>query len=293
MRRLIAFFSFVVIGLISEASLAVEDSLQLFMPATVVLDFDPFTGLPGLKNLDLEFNVPQGKARSVKLIITPEVEADFEFGADISPIELKIETNLGTQIAGKFETLMELEPGQANTLDINFRILAGQYADAGTHGIDLWVNVEDAVTGEALVINRPLHIDCVVPSRAQTNFAGTTPGFDNGIGIATLDFGEITFGDSRQVQFQIRGNSDVVVQMTSENNGYMVNKENSDISPIPYTVDADGVVSDMKTPLTFTRQPEKSLLGSRYPLTVTIEEPEGGAFAGQYHDILSIDVSPQ
>ena len=73
----------------------------------------------------------------------------------------------------------------------------------------------------------------------------------------------------------------------------MVNQENADISPIPYIVDADGVISDMRTPLMFTRRPEKSLAGSRYPLKVTIKEPEGGAYAGEYRDILSIDVTPR
>lgn len=279
--------------ILSQNSLAIENDLQFFSPSNVTLDFDPFTGLPEVKLAELEFTLPSGEARSVKLTITPETEPDFEFDSGDVPVQLEIISDTGTQIVGQFERVLLLQPGQMNLMEVNFKISAGQYANSGTHQLNLLINIEDTVSGEQLLANKPLRIDCVVPSRAQTNFAGAAPGFDNGVGIATLDFGEIVFDDSRQVQFQIRGNSDVIVEMSSENSGYMVNQENADISPIPYIVDADGVISDMRTPLMFTRRPEKSLAGSRYPLKVTIKEPEGGAYAGEYRDILSIDVTPR
>jgi len=277
----------------AENSHGIENNIQFISPDSLTVEFDPFSGLPAIETAELEFTVPQNLARTVKIMITPEIAHDFEFDALDMPVELHIDSPNGTQSPGTFEAIMTLQSGQSNLVDVNFKILAGQYANAGVHELNLLINVIDDITGEVLIADRPLHVECSVASRAQTNFAGTTPGFDNGIGIATLDFGQIVFGDSRQVQFQIRGNAEVNVEMSSENGGFMVNQTNAEISPIPYTVDADGVISDMRTPLTFMRRPEKSLDGSRYPLKVTIEEPEGGAYAGQYRDILSIDVTPQ
>lgn len=293
MKNLIAFSVFILLAMLPATSLAIKGGVQLFAPASVTIEFDPFTGLPSIETADFDFNLLSSQSSTVKIIITPETQPDFEFDAQNTPIELKIDTTGSTQLLGQFETLFFLQSGQSNLLTINFTLPTGQYANAGQHTLNLFINVEDEVTGEALIIDRPLRIDCIVPSRAQTNLAGTQPGFDNGIGIATLDFGNIIFGDSRQLQFQIRGNSDVIIEMSSENSGYLVNENNINISPIPYVIEADGVMSDMRMPLTFTRRPEKSLVGSQYPLIVTIEEPNSGAYAGKYQDILSIDVTPQ
>ena len=110
--------------ILSQNSLAIENDLQFFSPSNVTLDFDPFTGLPEVKLAELEFTLPSGEARSVKLTITPETEPDFEFDSGDVPVQLEIISDTGTQIVGQFERVLLLQPGQMNLMEVNFKISA-------------------------------------------------------------------------------------------------------------------------------------------------------------------------
>lgn len=277
-----------IMGLSVQAS-----PVDLTAPSAISIDYDPFTGLPGLEDVSFEFTYsgPETNLPS-RLIITPEFGTAFNLIGTGLPIALDIESNGGAMIAGRYEMPIALSADQTRHVDLTFKVPAGQYADAGASGLSLSLTLVDVATG-AVLADHVMNVAGDVPSRAQTNFAGTTSGYEGGIGTAFVDFGELIAGDTRQVNFQIRGNADVNVMISSENQGKMVNQQNALISPVGYSILADGTPSDLSVPLHLMRVPEKTLAGSSYPLAITLDPMPVTPFSGVYKDIITIDVTPQ
>jgi len=260
---------FVSLGLtlIAEAK-----DVSLYSPASVIVDYDPFLGFSGLQDLNIEVLYFGEKTLQARLLITPDTSNSFHLIGSDDPLLFEVKSKDGNFNFNRFQMPVNLTPSTAmQPIKLSFAIPAGQYADAGDMNIDLKIELVDALTSEPISDETIINLVGRVPMRAQTNFAGTSSGFDNGSTYAKIDFGEIRGVDSRTINFQIRGNSDVDISMSSENNGKMVNTETPDASPIFYTVDADGNESDLSVPLEFTRRPAKTLAGSSYPLTVIDE----------------------
>lgn len=279
---------------LAQTATANAQDIDLFSPSAAVITYDPFTGLPGLETLSLDLRNTGPMARDVTLIVTPDLEADFRLNRPgSSALLFELASPQGQASNQLYQANSTLPESQSTIIDILLKVPAGQYADAGDANTDLKITVVDSVTQEPLISEKIVQITARTPLRAQTNFAGTSSGFENGTSFSVVDFGEIQGGDSRTVNFQIRGNSDVDISMESENRGRLINLTAPDASAIPYQVTADGLHSSLASPLNFSRRPEKTLAGSSYPLTITLDDMAGGVYAGQYRDIISIDVTPR
>ena len=259
-----------------------------------MIDYDPFIGFSGLQDVNIEALYSGEETLQARLLITPDTSNNFQLIGSGDPLLFEIKSKDGNLNFDQFQMPVSLTSSTGmQPINLTFAIPTGQYADAGEMDADLKIKLVDAITSESISDEIIIKLVGRVPMRAQTNFAGTSSGFDNGSTYAKIDFGEIRGVDSRTINFQIRGNSDVDIEMSSENNGKMVNTESPDASPIYYTVNADGNESDLSVPLEFSRRPAKSLTGSSYPLTVTLDKMDTAVFAGQYQDIISIDVTPR
>lgn len=275
-------------------SAACAQDVSLFVPTSAVVSYDPFSGLAGLEEMALEMTFQGQTAKPARLVITPDQSSSFLFESLDVPLYFEIESTFGDSGPNSFNAPINLEPTDTpQPLSLTFKIPSGQYADAGDMDIDLNMVVVDSVTNERLSDEKLITLVARTPLRAQTNFAGTSSGFDNGSTFALVDFGELKSGDSRNINFQIRGNSDVDISMSSENNGKLINLDSPASSPINYMINADGLPSDLSEPLVFTRRPAKSLAGTSYPLSITLDNMEQGVFAGSYRDIITVDVTPR
>lgn len=294
MRYCIFIFNIVTLGMGGHilSTPAYGQDVSLFIPSAAVVDYDPFEGLTGLEDIVLEAQNTGDTPLDARLVITADTQDNFLFTNTGTGLEFGIESAYGNSNTVQFDVPLTLPSSPApQPIKLTFRVPSGQYADHGDYEIDLKAVLVDSLTAEAISDEMLFTLVARVPLRAQTNFAGTSSGFMNGTTYAVVNFGEIISGDSRSINFQVRGNSDVNIAMSSENNGKMVNLAAPHILPIAYSVNADGINSDLSTPLEFTRRPERSLNGSSYPLTIMLDELERGAFAGEYKDIISIDVT--
>lgn len=280
--------------LLAVAPSVYAQDASLFSPSAALINYNPFSGFAGLEDVILEVTYTGDELQTARLIIRPDIAPDLRLEGAGEPLLFEINTPQGQSNFNELEILVDLKPSDTpQQIRVTFKIPSGQYADAGDLDIDLKVALYDSATSELISNEDILTLVVRTPLRAQTNFAGTSAGYNNGSSFALVDFGEIMAGDSRTVNFQIRGNSDVDIAMQSENDGRMISLNAPNSSYISYTVNADGIESSLSTPLEFTRRPEKSLAGSNYPLRITLDNSKQNLFSGQYRDIISIDVTPR
>lgn len=289
MKRLSTLWSAAILSaLLNSPALA---DVTAFMPNTVTVRYDPFDGQAGLVDIDIELRYDGTQAMPANLIITPDLSGAFQLDGPNTPLSYEIESANGAFTSARYVMPITLQPGNsAGVHTLTFKVPPGQYADAGQSESQLRVELVDAATQAPLLDERAFVLAANVPSRAQTNFAGTVAGYSNGTTHADVDFGVITAGASRTVNFQIRGNSDVNVEISSENGGKMVH-DTDDTHVVPYSVVADNIPSDLTSPLTLMRRPERSLAGTSYPLIITIDEVLG-SISGRYRDTITVDVYP-
>lgn len=280
-------------GLMLPFSSLAQDA-SLLAPSGAVVDYDPFSGLAGLQDITIELDYTGQVTQDARIVISPDQADSFRLEGSGDPLYFEIDSPLGKSGPNDFNVPISLNPSDTPQQSIlTFKIPSGQYADAGDMEVDIKLGIVDSATNELISNEKIITIIGRVPLRAQTNFAGTSAGFENGTTFALVDFGEITPGDTRNLNFQVRGNSDVDISMRSENGGKLINQSSPASSPIDYNVTADGLNSDLSDPLVFMRRPAKSLAGSSYPLSITLENLEQGVFAGSYRDIITIDVTPR
>ena len=296
MRHLVHILSpaLIVAGSLGHSTPAFAQAVSLFAPTSAVVVYDPFNGLSGVEDVMFEVQYEGEMPLSARLVITADTQPDFQFTGSGATLEFEIDSAFGSSDITRFDVPITL-PSSAtpSPISLMFKVPSGQYADHGDMQIDLKVALIDSQTAELLANEKIFTLVNRTPLRAQTNFAGTSAGYENGTTYALIDFEEISAGESRTVNFQVRGNSDVDISMSSENKGRLVNTAAPDDGFINYDINADGVESDLSVPLEFSRRPDKTLNGTRYPLTITIDNMAKGAFAGDYRDIIMIDVTPR
>lgn len=115
---------------------------------------------------------------------------------------------------------------------------------------------------------------------------GTGPG-----SYFRLDLGELRTGVAHQFDMFINSNSDVTLEIESENHGALVHKMDSSLT-IPYDFTLNNRYLDLRTSSTLhmTRQKEGDW---RVPARVSVPFVSKTARAGEYSDVISIDIYPR
>lgn len=201
--------------------------------------------------------------------------------AILSPAGLGIETHL----------LVSTLPAEVTQVGFSLNIPESIYADAGDYSLILEVSLLDPISRAVLAGPKLMRITANVPKKLQTNIAGTRGPYDEGVDFSVIDFEELESGESRRVFIQVRGNTRAAITVSSENDGKMVNLENSKFY-VDYSVDVDGTYSSLETPLKLNRTAARDLQGSAYPMTVTIGDVSR-SFSGEYQDVITVDVTPE
>lgn len=116
---------------------------------------------------------------------------------------------------------------------------------------------------------------------------------DGGTGSGSyfrVDLGELRTGSARQFDMFINSNSDVTLEVESENNGQLVHGMDPTLS-IPYEFTLQNRYLDLRTTaiLELTNQQQGDW---RIPVRVSVPFVSKTARAGEYSDVISIDVYP-
>ena len=126
------------------------------------------------------------------------------------------------------------------------------------------IDLIDIDTQEVLDKNQ-LIIEVSVGEKLQTNIAGADINSNTNSRFAVVNFGVLKSEDSRRLPIQIRGSTLADIAVSSENKGELIHIGEPDLS-VNYSVNVDGVFSELEIPLNISRPIEKTLRGVSYPI---------------------------
>ena len=129
---------------------------------------------------------------------------------------------------------------------------------------------------------RTLRLSVAVAAHLSINIAGA--------GVRkTIDFGELTEGERKQVRIEARGNQRFQLDMHSLNGGVMTMAPPYETSHVPYVVVLDGKA--LKLPDTVGPFADTGLAGSQFDIEFTIGDVLNKR-AGLYRDEVTIEIKP-
>ena len=261
--------------------------------------YDPFDG----QSADARMRVfAEGVPPGAILTAEPAAGAPLVFTAPGAVLPYRLATgdgpNAGANTGPDDRVSVPLTAAADESAEAEIRLLVdpGPVVPPGSYeaGLDFRLLAEDGtILTELLDVTAAIN----VPARAQAIIAGTSGAFDPQASVAFVDFGTLETGETRQLFVSVRANTSAVVTITSENGGVMTLRGDAaasapDAPGAAYSVDLDGTVSDLATPLSVVRAPPVTAQGAAYPMTITIGAVEQ-LFAGTYRDDLTIEVRPQ
>ena len=291
----------------SSLAFAVEPELKLDIKPLSEAIYEPFSGLAANQNLKIEFtnNVLRGSDRTqldnstkrLKVLIFQANEQSLLARGDQQNLHVQLLSNSQQGRFRKIENLYQhsLRPQSLNRLreqelEFTIHIPESQFAEPGIFRLPLEVQLVD-IESEQVLDEQTILVEISVSKRLQANIAGAQTNSNPNSKFAVVNFGVLKTNDSRRVSIQVRGNTSAQVKVSSENRGRLVHTKDSNLF-INYSVDVDGEVSELNRPLWLSREVDKTLSGVAYPMDIIIGDAEN-KFAGQYRDIITVEVRPR
>lgn len=265
-----------------------------------VVDFDPFAGETGNVELALAIDRPDGESCELGLAIAEDVasgERELQ-GSAQGILRYVVESPDGAEFPNSLDQPLPIAttPGGTSALTVRIRVPAGQMAAAGDFTGQIRLRLVDLDAGQVQVGEElGAVVRATVPSRAQVNLAGSAGHFDPGpFAFAGLDFGEMTTGDERSAFVQIRATRPVTVTLVSQNGGALRRIGSADPGEaVSYALSLSGNALDLSQGAqSVPAAPPVSLDGQSYPLSVRLTGDTSQLPAGQYRDVVTIEVTP-
>jgi spore coat protein U-like protein len=185
---------------------------------------------------------------------------------------------------------LRLLAAERQTIFVRIEVPAGQIGPAGTYSDRLVLKLVDLVAANApLGSEASAIVTTAMESRAQVNIAGSSVDPAAGFGLARLDLGALHQGASKEAIVQVRSTAPVTLTFTSQNRGLLQRVGGSDTLAYDLALDGQTLALAAGSEMV-SRAVAHNLQGSSYPLTVRIGDRTDLLPAGDYQDLVTIDV---
>jgi hypothetical protein len=280
--------------LIATQAAACEPELQVGGTATVI-NYDGFDGAQRIEDVPVRI-VNNGRTACVgRLLIGMDTlpramvnangdQIQFEIigRGGSNPIVFDPATNRSEPIA------IRVPPGRTEDAPVRLRIFANQRVRAGSYAAVLDFMLEpgpragnpgqgDPVNWTA--IDRPVTLTAIVAPRVQANFTGVDAVSANGQN-GSINLGELSTGQTRQLGIQVRANVDVDISVRSLSRGALVHRDD-ERARIPYSLAIQGTPVDLSQETVLPGQ--ASLTGVTNGISLRVGSTNG-ARSGTYVD---------
>jgi hypothetical protein len=178
---------------------------------------------------------------------------------------------------------------------LRVEVPASQFSPAGDYSEQLTLRLFDMSGAPAMLgADVTAEVRAAIEARAEVNIAGATSAAGSQFAYDRLDFGALSTGETRSASLQIRSTAPVTIRVSSQNNGVLRQAGLGEGAPgLAYRFQLDGEALALQTGQdTLSRAPALQPNGSSYPIVVSITGNTANLAAGEYQDLLTIDVDP-
>lgn len=200
----------------------------------------------------------------------------------------------GVQIQNQIPLRIPAE--MSRSIDMYLVVDRLQNLPAGTYMTDLNLSIHDQSLG--LLESKVIRIGANIRPSLQANFTGIgslvssnkSSGSNFSSQKAVLDMGELTPHETHRLGLQIRANSPVTIQVSSEHRGALQHEHNE--GEIPYGVIFNRQNLDLSSTSILNGHASPKQNGRTNPLVITLSDFEDKKVpAGKYADVLTFRIS--
>jgi spore coat protein U-like protein len=261
---------------------------------TPVVQYDPFRSGAAMADLDVHLMVSGNVAECALALsaagLAPGAGRTMTSGGDALTYRLFYR---GTELANDPEAYvaLDLSGDDRQSIVLRLEVPAGQIGPAGTYVDPLILRLVDRQAGNArLGTEASALVTTAMESRAQVNVAGSSTVAEAGFGVARLDLGTLRTGSARTAMIQVRSTAPVTLSVTSQNRGLLRRIGGGDTISYGLSLDSQDVALEAGGDMV-ARSAAPSRQGASYPLIVTVRGDPDRLPAGDYQDLVTIDVT--
>lgn len=177
-------------------------------------------------------------------------------------------------------------------VEVTIDMPAGQIGPAGIYFDPLVLRLVDLNAGQAqLGPEMSAVVTAAVDSRAQVNIAGSSSDLGARFAFATLDLGVLRQGVAKDAFLQVRSTAPVTIRLSSRNGGALA-REGPQSLTLPYEFEFENVAVPLSGQGSLLSRPASiSLAGTAYHLVARVVSDPDRLPAGDYHDLITIEVA--
>jgi hypothetical protein len=176
---------------------------------------------------------------------------------------------------------------------VRIEVGANQIAPAGLYVDNLSLRLVDL--GQNRVLGSPMLASLAInmASRAQINLAGGAIGSASSLSSAVMDFGALQTNAIRTALLQLRSTAPVRISVFSQNGGALLRIGGDPADALAYALTLDGEAVNLAgRGGSITRNAAATPAGQTYALGLRITGNPAVLPAGDYHDVLTVNVNP-
>ncbi|MCC5878441.1 MAG: hypothetical protein JJU03_00895 [Idiomarina sp.] len=186
--------------------------------------------------------------------------------------------------------IFKLAPGSAQDV-LWLRVANASLAPPGSYYgyIELSEVIRDTQTSSPTIITSTqfaYHVEPSVSMHFEASWGASSGTFFN------ISLGDLTLGASKEFDMVLQSNTDVLVEVSSENNGYLTHEENSRYR-IAYNLSIQHMPMNLSAPSSLPLSFEGNYENWRVPMLISVPAASTMMLAGSYLDTISVDVFPR
>ena len=268
---------------------------------TPLVQYDPFEGVTKSDNLVLRFSNGSDTPCTIGVAVESERAGNVRnLSNGGENLQYRIETQDGLEVPNDRNAIfgaVTLPGGRGRevALLLRLKVAAGTLAHAGRYEDRLVIRAYDANNSRQIGTDITRIAQAEVQSRAQVNLAGASGSFQSSpFGLQRLDFGTLETGATRVAFVQVRATGPVGITVSSQYRGRLQHTALQSAAALSYTAQLDGQELPLQSEsATITRNPPLTLEGLSYPLSLRVTGDVSALPAGEYRDVLTVNVTPR
>lgn len=267
------------------------------MGSNPVVQYDAFRGAAASADLFIPVDVPAGSTCALGLAIFGASPGSDRFmAAGSSRIRYRLFSSSGVELTNDGNGSAALLPADrsGNGFKIRVEVPAGEIAPAGLYSDTVTVRLFDLSGAASQIGESSATVTAVIEARAQINLAGGSVSPPGGaFAYDRLDFDTLARGATRQAMVQVRSTAPVSIRISSDNKGVLLRSPALNGAALSYDLVLDGETLALSGGQSaILRSPPVQFARTSYPLEVRIVGDPDVLPAGEYEDLLTIDVTP-